>query len=742
MQSPDPLEFSTLDQVIDYTPLTVPPQASVMEVITMMNQQRNDRGVGVGLHSPALLVHPDCSSTYALVIEAERLVGIFTERDIVRLTASATDLSQVTMAEVMTRSLITLRQSAGHDVLTVLSLLRQHRIRHLPILDDQKRLVGVITLASLQKVLQLATLLRIRHVADVMTPQVIHAPLTASVLQVAGLMVEHGISCVVIVAAAVDSGEAAVAPTAGLQPIGIITERDIVQVQLMDLNLAQTLAQAVMSTPLFPLHPRDSLWFAHQEMQRRHTRRLVVTGDQGELLGILTQTNLLQVVDPTEMSSVIDVLQHQVEERTRELQQINHHLQYEVIQRQQTEEALRLTQEDLERRVLERTADLSEANLRLQQEIADRKQVEAALRNSEHQLQSILDYSPAVIYLLDPNNRHLLVNRKYAELLATTPETIVGKRIYDVWPTSIADALAAHNRQVLEHNQLVQTEEVLPQPDGLHTYITLTFPLRDPSGAPYAVCGISTDITQRKQWEQQFYRAQRLESLGTLATGIAHDLNNVLTPILAIAQSLPLKLQILDADSQRLLQVLEDTTKRGIHLVSQILTFVRGGEGHRVPLQPADLVLEVVTILAQTLPKTIEIQTNIPETTLWTVAADPTQLHQVIINLCINARDAMPRGGILCLSAKNCCLDEADVRLNLEAHAGNYVVISVADTGTGIPPEQLDLIFDPFFTTKEPDQGTGLGLSTVLGIVKTHGGFIQVQSEQNKGTQFQVYLPA
>jgi PAS domain S-box-containing protein len=378
----------------------------------------------------------------------------------------------------------------------------------------------------------------------------------------------------------------------------------------------------------------------------------------------------------------------------------------------------------------------------LQAELTERQQAEEALRNSEHQLQSILDYSPAVIYLIDPDNRHLLVNHKYAELLATTPEHLIGKSIYDVWSTSIADAFAANNRQVLASNQLVQTEEVVPQSDGLHTYITLKFPLSDPAGVPYAVCGISTDITQKKQLEQQFYRAQRLESLGTLASGIAHDLNNVFTPILAIAQSLPLKLQTLDADTQRLLQVLEDTTRRGIHMVSQILTFVRGGEGNRILLQPGALLREVAAILIQTLPKSIEIHKNIPELPLWMVSADPTQLHQVVMNLCINARDAMPKGGILCLTVENCCMNATDAQLNLDAHAGNYVVITVTDTGTGIPPEQLDRIFDPFFTTKDPDQGTGLGLSTVLGIVKNHGGFIQVQSERGKGTQFQVYLPA
>ncbi len=251
---------------------------------------------------------------------------------------------------------------------------------------------------------------------------------------------------------------------------------------------------------------------------------------------------------------------------------------------------------------------------------------------------------------------------------------------------------------------------------------------------------VDTDITEKKQLEAQFLRVQRLESLGTLASGIAHDFNNILTPILAISQLLPLKLPHLDECNQRMLEILEENTKRGADLVKQILAFARGGEGKRVSLQVSDLLLEIVQMARQTFPKAIEIQANLSTSELW-ISADPTQLHQVFMNLAVNARDAMPNGGILSLSAENLHIDQAFARMNLEAHAGSYIVITVADTGTGITAKLLERIFDPFFTTKEVGKGTGLGLSTTLGIVKNHGGFIKVYSEVGQGSQFKVYLP-
>ncbi|MDZ8139356.1 MAG: response regulator [Nostoc sp. DedQUE04] len=263
----------------------------------------------------------------------------------------------------------------------------------------------------------------------------------------------------------------------------------------------------------------------------------------------------------------------------------------------------------------------------------------------------------------------------------------------------------------------------------------------DEQGKPKSILTVDTDITEKKHLEAQLFRAQRLESIGTLASGIAHDLNNILTPILAGAQLLPLKFPNADERTRHLLEILEINARRGADLVKQVLSFARGVEGKHITLQLKHIIVEIAKILKETFPKSIEISTNVPQD-LWMVSGDSTQLHQVLMNLCVNARDAMSNGGTLSISAENMLIDANYARMNLEAKEGPYIVITVSDTGVGIPKQMLDRIFEPFFTTKDVGQGTGLGLSTVLGIVKSHGGFVNVYSELASGTSFQVYLPA
>jgi PAS domain S-box-containing protein len=263
--------------------------------------------------------------------------------------------------------------------------------------------------------------------------------------------------------------------------------------------------------------------------------------------------------------------------------------------------------------------------------------------------------------------------------------------------------------------------------------------LRDDKGEPASILIINTEVTERKKIEAQLLRAQRMESIGTLAGGIAHDLNNILSPILMAVQMLQLKTD--DAGVLQWLEILQSNAERGADMVRQVLSFARGVEGQRVTLQPKHLVKEVVKILKDTLPKSIEIKYDVAPD-LWPVSADATQVHQVLMNLCVNARDAMPHGGELTLRAENITLDENYARMHIEAKPGRFVMLTVADTGEGMTPDVVGRIFEPFFTTKEIGKGTGLGLSTALTIVRSHGGFINVYSEPHKGTQFAVYLPA
>lgn len=252
------------------------------------------------------------------------------------------------------------------------------------------------------------------------------------------------------------------------------------------------------------------------------------------------------------------------------------------------------------------------------------------------------------------------------------------------------------------------------------------------------VC-FALDLTERKKLEQQFLRAQRMESIGTLAGGIAHDLNNSLAPVIMALDLL--KMRFTDDESQDLISMLATSAQRGADMVRQVLSFARGVEGRRMEVEVIHLLRDVERIAADTLPRDIQVSTVIPPD-LWMVRGDPTQLHQVLLNLCVNARDAMPDGGRLVISAKNMMLDEHYAAMNAEAQPGPYVFLQVEDSGMGMTPEVMGKIFDPFFTTKDLGKGTGLGLSTSLGIVRSHAGFIRVYSELGKGTTFKIYLPA
>lgn len=264
--------------------------------------------------------------------------------------------------------------------------------------------------------------------------------------------------------------------------------------------------------------------------------------------------------------------------------------------------------------------------------------------------------------------------------------------------------------------------------------------VRGKQNEPKYILTVDTDITAKKQLEARFLRTQRLENIGILAGGIAHDLNNILTPILAVAQLLPLTLPNLNQRNQDMLHILETSAKRGADLVKQILTFARGNDEKRLIIQVKHLLLDIEQIVQGTFPKSIEFKKDIPDN-LWTVSADTTQLHQVFMNLAINARDAMPEGGTLTITAQNQVIDTHYTKMNIDAQEGNYILITFQDTGTGIPKDMIDKIFDPFFTTKEVGKGTGLGLSTVFSIIKSHGGFIEVNSN-DKGSTFKIFIPA
>jgi PAS domain S-box-containing protein len=413
----------------------------------------------------------------------------------------------------------------------------------------------------------------------------------------------------------------------------------------------------------------------------------------------------------------------------------------EQVARRKAEEELRKAHAELEQRVRERTAELATTNEVLRIEVIERMRAEERFRESEARLQSILKSLDDCVWSasLGWTQIHYL-SHAIERIWGRSPSDFYANPqlwLETVHPDERAKVEEAF-KALLEAGEL-DIEYRIARPDGatrwVHNRGHIT---REENGRPLRLDGIATDITEKKSLEDRFLRAQRLESIGRLASGIAHDLNNILSPVLMGAQILQMRLP--SADDRRLLEIMLGNVERGADMVKQILLFARGVQGERLPLQPRHLIREIIKIAAETFPKSILVKSSISEEP-WLILGDTTQIHQVLMNLCVNARDAMPGGGSLTISAENVRLDEIYVRMNPEARPGEYVMIAVADTGEGIPQQLLSKIFDPFFTTKEQGKGTGLGLSTVQGIVKGHGGFVNVYSEVGKGTEFKIYLP-
>lgn len=368
-------------------------------------------------------------------------------------------------------------------------------------------------------------------------------------------------------------------------------------------------------------------------------------------------------------------------------------------------------------------------------DITERKQTENRLREQAR----LLDLAQDAIMVRDMEDRVEFWNHGAEKLYGWTAAEVHGKPAFSFLNEEPAStALAAKIAVTESGNWSGECKHLRKDGDSVMVHSRRTL-VRDELGVPQSILIINTDITEQKKIKEQFLRAQRLESIGTLASGVAHDLNNILVPILMAAPLL--RDDMPKPEREKLLAIVQSSAERGASIVKQVLTFARGADGDRILLQPIYLVQEIVKIAEKTFPKSIDVHTNYPED-LWTIVADPTQLHQILLNLCINARDAMPGGGTLTLDLENFEVDDHYASMTPGAKSGPHVLLEVRDTGSGISRENLDKIFDPFFTTKELTQGTGLGLSTVIGIVKSHGGFIQVYSEMGRGTGFKVFLPA
>lgn len=351
---------------------------------------------------------------------------------------------------------------------------------------------------------------------------------------------------------------------------------------------------------------------------------------------------------------------------------------------------------------------------------------------------ALLDAAHEAIYVTDLDDRIIFWNKGAERTFGWSASEALGRSCIELLGLHAVSSREA--RANLWKKGEWQGETSLRGKDGKERIVDARFTLVQGSqGRPKSILAINADITEKKKLEGQLLRAQRVESIGALAGGIAHDLNNVLAPILmslAVLQD-----HVKDAKGRALVETLRSSAERGAGLVKQVLAFARGAEGKRIPLRIGHLLREIQKIIRGTFPKNIEFKLRAPNN-LWLVAGDPTQLHQVLMNLCVNARDAMAAGGMLTITAENLELHKKPSAAESSLQPSCYVRITIKDTGIGIPPEIRDKIFEPFFTTKEVGHGTGLGLSTTQMLVKSHGGFIQVGSEPGRGSEFSVFLPA
>ncbi|MEH1800186.1 hybrid sensor histidine kinase/response regulator [Nostoc sp.] len=377
-------------------------------------------------------------------------------------------------------------------------------------------------------------------------------------------------------------------------------------------------------------------------------------------------------------------------------------------------------------------------NLRwLFRDISDRHQQEQKIREQA----ALLDITTDAIIVEDLHNQILFWNQGAEKMYGWQVQEAQGKDAWELLSKKTSPQLSAAQKAVIERGTWQGELHKFTKDSGERIIASRWTLMLDVVGLPKSILIIDTDITEKKQLETQLLRSQRLESLGILASGIAHDLNNLLTPILGIAQLLPLKYPHLDDVSLQMLKILETNAKRGGDLVGQILLFTRGSEREHTIVLVSQLLEDIKQIAQQTFPKFIDINTDIAPN-IGIVVGDSTELHQVLMNLAVNARDAMPNGGKLSISATKVFIDENYARMHIGATVNSYVKITVADTGVGINSEIIDLIFDPFFTTKDVGKGTGLGLSILMGIINSHGGFVEVASQVGIGTKFQVYLPS
>ena len=876
------ISLPNLNQIINYSPLTISADSYVMDAINLMHQQ------------PDHLIPKE--TDYILVVEGKKLQGIFTLKDVLRVIASNTNLSDVKISVVMSQPPVTLKKSDSVHILTVLALLQQHCIQHLPIVDDENNLIGIVNETNLWQSLNIEKIVGVvealqENLEDVNTE---HTPINEQ-LEVTRWQTHHYLQ------------QWAKQQTTDTLEVNQQLQETLEELQIAEEELRQQNEQLIYSREI-------------TEAEKQRYQNLFEFAPNGYLatdcLGIIQQANyaaasLLGVRQSHLIGKPLVVF---IREKDRpqfgsRLRKVLHLQEWEIdFQPRKTpvfsasvrvnpisdsegkqtgllwsisdisdskklEAALRQDSDVLETKVKERTAELVIANERSQKEIVEREQIQESLQESEARLTLALkagkigiwdwhiqtneiicspnlglmyslptnnSYSEDFLKLIYPEDREIFQNcvnqalekkvdficeyrivsgdsslhwlssrgkvycnengepirmigttRDISERRETEQQLSEQAALLDIatdgifvrdfqaqilfWNQGAENMYGWKRQEVLKKNpkdifydSTSHEQEIIP----LQTVVRLgswqgelrkrtksneliivqsrwTLML-DADGQPKSIFTVDTDITEKKRLEEQSSRSQqmeihakKMEGIGTLAGGIAHNINNHLTPILGYAQLLKSK-SSLDKDNYlQMLKTIEDNAKKGAALVRQLLSFAKGLEIECTIIQIGDLIRNTLQMAKETFsfPQSIKFFTYLPPK-LWTVSGDKNELEQVLINLVVNAGHAMPNGGNLSIFAENLYISEEMSRINHYAGVGNYIVITVEDTGMGMPPEILERIFEPFFTTKDIGKGTGLGLSMVLGTIKHHKGFINVDSEVGKGSKFKVFLPS
>ena len=701
---------SLLEQAIDRNPLLMAPYTPVTEAITAMSQSR---------------------ASYILIVEENKLLGIFTERDVVKITASKTPLEGVAISKVMTQHLITISLAEAPDIYSVLAMFRSSKIRHLPIIGEEGKTIGVVTPDSLRQVLKPTDLLQMGRVGEIMTTEVITAPANSSVFEVAQQMAVNRKSCVVICQSF--GYLESIANSKLLKPIGIITERDIVNFTASGLDIAHILAEKLMSFPLLPVQKNSTLWDTHEMMQNHKIRRLVVVDTSGYLVGIITQSTLLYAIDPIEMYATVEILQQTIAEKTQELRTVNDQMQREATQRQQAEEKLRQVNENLEEQIKQQTLELRQANTQLKQEICDRAQAEAEVRRLNAELEQRVQERTAQLAASNQELAQVLTNLQAAqqELIQSEKMASLGQLIAGV-AHEINTPLAAIRSSV--QNILEFFTENL---EKLPTFFQELSPERQQyffallqKSTQQADTLSSKEKRQLKKALQRQLESQEIAESDNLACiladiGIGGEVAAFLPLLKAPDNKTILQAAYQFATVQKSSRTIATATERAAKIVFALKTYGRyDNSGEKVSANIAEGIETVLTLYHYQIKQGVEVVRNY-DLNLPYLLCYPDELNQVWTNLLYNALQAMNYRGTLQIEVKQ---------------QEQSLLVSITDTGKGIPPEIMPRIFEPFFTTKAPGEGSGLGLDIVKKIIDKHQGEIKVESWSGK-TKFTVVLP-